>query len=300
MSDNASGVPENIYQYEGRSVGGESQTTDGSSLKTIEDRVGSVEPIELGRGLCRVIFSYGRGRPRVEVVCAGQYGKCGRPGHKEVQKDESKRGSSGWYIGVYSRVSKLVGGHHGTLMDAESAKNMMEARRAANRKVAMTRGSTPKVVGVPPGGKRLDVETPESGAGTSWVDPMTGKPIGASFQAVGDALISEVEKPRTIEKVTERVMNAQRSLTRNEGVFAVGTSVGFRQGKRIVTGRVLEVYPGELPGEEPYYYVARDDKGEIQIGEGNLYETQPRGDARPSTRRPTENKAKLKPIETAS
>ena len=60
MSDTEDAIPDHLYPFEDhQSFGGESQTTDGSSLKTIDDRVGSVEPIELGRGLCRVIFTYG-------------------------------------------------------------------------------------------------------------------------------------------------------------------------------------------------------------------------------------------------
>ena len=90
MSDNKNSVPEDIYQFEEQSFGGESQTTNGSSIKTIDGRVRSAEPIEMTRGVCRVIFLYGRSRPKVEVVCARKYGKCGRQGHLEAQKDESK------------------------------------------------------------------------------------------------------------------------------------------------------------------------------------------------------------------
>ena len=243
--DNASfGV--DTSHFEGQSYGGESRTTTGSSsMRTIDEAGGGTDTVELPRGLCRVIYTYGRAtKDQVEIICGNRYGRCDRKGHRENQKDDGRRGQSGWYIGVYSKSNKLVGGLLGTHMDAAKARELRESHRNSNRKSATQRvGSSSKTNDkTPVGGPESNRTTPESGGGTSWVDPVTGQAMGPSYQAVGKAILDagEIEgkenrgATKTLREVTERIVGLQQT---NPNVihtkYREGDQVGYRRGGRI-------------------------------------------------------------------
>ena len=275
-------VGADICHYEGQSYGGESRTTTGSSsMKTIDGFEDGSDPVEVPRGVCRVIFVYGRGKKRVQVVCCNKYGKCERKGHLERQKEEKDRGNVGWYVGVYSKANKLVGGLMGTHMDAAQARELREGHRNASRKAATQRGGSAlkRSEENHAAGRSSNTTTPSSGGGTGWVDPVTGQPMGPSYQMVGSAILKAAEEAnhesggpeKSIREVTERIAELQQGRAkRNRAKFREGDCVGYVKGGRMIVGIVTEVFLGSTPEEEPFYAILREEGGEVQISEGSL------------------------------
>ena len=250
------------------SHGGGSTVSKTSSVLTTGDDPDNDEIIELVRGQCLVIFKRG-GKPR-EVVCAGKYDKCQLKDHKALQRDDRNRSKPGWFRGVFTQKGRLIGGWLDSRMTATEAKTILEMRKVANRRAA----------GIPTplsrGGETPSLNKSSPSSASTWDDCQvpSGVPSGKACVALGKQMTAETsEEPRSVQEVTETVIQQQRSVQKEldqRARIQVGDLVEFKRGRIARQGTIQEVYPDPLGA----YYLLIDDKGtEVQVEETMITRT---------------------------
>ena len=246
------------------SHGGGSTVSKSSSIMTAGGDPDNDEIVELVRGQCLVIFKRG-GRAR-EVVCAGKYEKCQLKDHRAMQRDERNRSKPGWFRGVFTQKGRLVGGWLDSRMSASEAKQILEGRKAANRRSAGLMAGIRSADRSAPSPKT----TPDSGS--TWDDcgVNTGDPASGACVALGKQLTAEVSMaPPTLKEITGAIVRKQHQVQREED-FRMGIQAGdrvfFKRGRERKPATVKEIYR-DPDGD---YYLLEDDRGmEIQV-EGHM------------------------------